>query len=157
MENTNVILDEKDLHCITRILQSLMYEGKYFFGCQYCDYREGCARDGTRYFDEARKKLAEVTGLYTDKLYKPDNPGHFFGYRLARSFTSRNNGQVSEVVPHSPFDTNIESIYGSKTSLKIDSMSSCQNSEEVKIFGFPLEELGLRIACVPNTEIHSNV
>ena len=64
-------LDQKDLHCIARILQSNIFaDGEIFYGCsRYCRYREECARDfeknRTLHFTKVvRPKLQKITGVY---------------------------------------------------------------------------------------------
>ena len=50
----NATLEQKDLHCLARILQVYQYMGGDMFGgCSYCVYQESCNRDakeGKMYF-----------------------------------------------------------------------------------------------------------
>lgn len=71
MEKTNreVILEEKDLHCLARILQGFNYmDGDMFACCKYCLYQKGCnedAKKGRIHFTEVVSgKLQEITGVY---------------------------------------------------------------------------------------------
>lgn len=66
-----MILNQKDLHCIARILQSVLFtEGEIFYACEkYCQYREQCSKEygagKTLYFiNEVRPKLQDITGVY---------------------------------------------------------------------------------------------
>ncbi len=64
-------LDQKDMICITRILQSVLFKGNesIFYGCKYCEYQKECAKsirhdnESIFYFDIVRKKLQTITGL----------------------------------------------------------------------------------------------
>lgn len=67
--DVEVILSEKDLHCLARVLQGCLYTEDGMFGCcGYCLLQEDCnrgAREGKTYFTETvAKKLQEITGVY---------------------------------------------------------------------------------------------
>ena len=71
-------LDEKDVYCLCRVLQSLIYVGKYYFGCRFCKYNDECDKEATVHFDDVRRKIGKKTGLYMDKIYNPANPEFYF-------------------------------------------------------------------------------
>lgn len=63
--NRKAILEQKDLHCLARILQGCNYmDGDMFGCCRYCMYQESCNRDakeGKMYFTkEVTGKLQEI-------------------------------------------------------------------------------------------------
>ncbi len=65
----NIILEQKDLYCLARILQGYNYmDGDMFGCCRYCMYQESCNRDakeGKMYFTKVvTKKIQEITGVY---------------------------------------------------------------------------------------------
>lgn len=67
--SAGVILAEKDLHCLARILQGYRYRDGDMFGCcRYCPYHEECDKDaekGKTYFTgTVTGKLQEITGVY---------------------------------------------------------------------------------------------
>lgn len=62
-------LTKKDLHCLARTLQGILYmEGDMFGGCNYCLYQEKCnesAKKGRVYLiDNVTKKLQKITCVY---------------------------------------------------------------------------------------------
>ena len=65
-------LTEKDLHCITRILQGCIFMDSIFWGCEHCRYVGDCMIDcGTHRhsnFIAAREKLTNLTGVYLGAL-----------------------------------------------------------------------------------------
>lgn len=70
-------LDEKDVYCMTRVLQGMIYEGSLLYGCEFCKYSSDCRTamksDRSIYFSELRKHLSEATGLYLGLMqYSPD-------------------------------------------------------------------------------------
>lgn len=70
-------LSEKDLHCMGRVLQSLLYEDSMFFCCSgYCRYSEECGKEFVNsrkiYFDTVRVKVNDALGIYMGKLINPD-------------------------------------------------------------------------------------
>ncbi len=64
-------LGKKDIICITRILQSVLFKNDtdIFFSCKYCEYQSQCIemiRQGNTskfHFNIVRKKLQSITGL----------------------------------------------------------------------------------------------
>lgn len=67
-------LNEKDLHCIARMLQGFMYMDRWFWACEgNCRYAEECAKKfgetHTTYFNTVvREKLSKITGVYCGVL-----------------------------------------------------------------------------------------
>lgn len=67
-------LNEKDLHCIARMLQGFMYMDRWFWACEgNCQYAEECAKSfqekhNTYFNTEVRNKLSEITGVYCGML-----------------------------------------------------------------------------------------
>ena len=63
-------LNEKDLHCIARVMQGMVYmDGDMFHCCKYCKYHVGCVaaflKTRKPYFvSTVRPKLQDVTGVY---------------------------------------------------------------------------------------------
>ncbi len=73
-------LNEKDLECIARFYQSVIFEDDMLFGCRYCRFMHECLldRDGrlkpVLHLDIIRKKLERITGLDLGCMYNPGNP-----------------------------------------------------------------------------------
>lgn len=71
-------LNEKDLYCITKILQSSIFENNLFFGCKYCKYKKKCSKSFERnhalHFDVVRRKLQNITKLDMGYMYNPKCP-----------------------------------------------------------------------------------
>jgi len=68
-KGNSLILTDKDLHCISRLIQSAMFaEGEnILYGCRYCKYSVECGnsiskREGL-YYTKLRKKLQKLTGV----------------------------------------------------------------------------------------------
>ena len=62
-------LTEKDLHCIARIFQGVIYkDGDMFHCCRYCMNEKECTQEvktnQTLHFDRVQKKLQDITGVY---------------------------------------------------------------------------------------------
>lgn len=72
-------LTEKDIHCITRLLQSSIFADGVFYGCQHCKYwKNGCEQsykneNGKMHYDNVMSKLQRITGLYMG-IRDPANP-----------------------------------------------------------------------------------
>lgn len=72
-------LDEKDMMCTARLLQSSLFENPtgIFFGCRYCSYSQECTEslksNGKMHSDTLRIKLQEITGVDLSYIYNPDN------------------------------------------------------------------------------------
>lgn len=67
--NSQIVLSEKDLYCLARIIQSCEYtDNDIFHCCRYCLHQKECdekAKSGKTYFTETvRKKLQGITGVY---------------------------------------------------------------------------------------------
>lgn len=66
-------LNEQDIHCITRVLQSVLFtkEG-IFYGCKYCQHYKECSDNITEgktkefHFNVVRKKLQAITRLHME-------------------------------------------------------------------------------------------
>ena len=69
MENTNVILDEKDLHCLLWMIRSDIHTGNILHGCRYCRYSKEC---------EGKRMAGDYFGLHyydlIEKLEKAISP-----------------------------------------------------------------------------------
>lgn len=76
----NQIINDKDLMCASRIIQSALFENGtgILYGCESCIYSEQCfnqlKENGEMYIDSLREKLQEITGVNLDYHYNPDNP-----------------------------------------------------------------------------------
>lgn len=73
-------LNEKDLHCLARMLQGSFCKRHPFFCCSGdCKYSQDCAesisQSGKFHFDEVRKKLCDLTGVWITKLEVTSPPG----------------------------------------------------------------------------------
>lgn len=75
-------LNEKDLHCIARTFQGMLYEDSMHYGCRFCKYAEECYKtvenNGELYFDVVKEKLQNLTGLYMGICYDPAKPEETF-------------------------------------------------------------------------------
>lgn len=71
-------LNEKDLHCITKILQSSIFKNNLFSGCEYCKYKDECSKsfeiNNSLHFDIVRRKLQDITKLDMSYMYNPKCP-----------------------------------------------------------------------------------
>ena len=74
-------MDDKDLMCVARILQSVLFENKMgivFYGCIFCDNAVECAqlfyKTGNVHFDSVRKTLQDITGVDLGYHYNRNNP-----------------------------------------------------------------------------------
>lgn len=72
------VLTDKDLHCVSRLIQSAMFaeNGNTLYGCRYCKYGLEC-KDNTLkreelYDTRLRKKLQELTGVDLSS-YQPED------------------------------------------------------------------------------------
>lgn len=89
-------LNEKDLECIARFYQGVIFEDDMLFGCRYCRFMHECllvGQDGkikpALHLDTIRKKLEAITGLDLGCIYHPDNPERKFDvYRNSRSLVT---------------------------------------------------------------------
>lgn len=71
-------MDEKDVYCMARVLQGVIYEGNPLYGCVYCKYGSDCEtamkNDHPIYLSNLRKNLSEASGLYLGLMqYSPDD------------------------------------------------------------------------------------
>lgn len=70
-------LNEKDLHCMARMLQGQIYEKDMLFCCRgYCKYSKECEDDfknkrKSQYYI-TRNKIEKVLGIYMGYLLNPD-------------------------------------------------------------------------------------
>lgn len=72
-EEASVTLTEKDLYCITRMLQGSFCKHEPFFCCHaHCEYRWECAESlqqaHTIHFYTVRQKLNDLTGVWINTL-----------------------------------------------------------------------------------------
>lgn len=78
-------LDEKDLECIARLLQSTIFAEDLLFGCKYCRFSQECHCSNTiknkMHIDVIREKLERITGLDFGYHYDPGNPDAKFVYK----------------------------------------------------------------------------
>lgn len=90
-------LTERDIHCVARILQGVIFEDCLFFGCQYCQFANACQINGrfAAHFDVIRKKLEWLTGLYFGNCYNPASPEKVFNYQSDRDCAERKMGHDS--------------------------------------------------------------
>lgn len=69
-------LTKKDLYCIARILQGIIYGGNLFQYCDCCPDADDChhmARQNcTNYFSQVRPKLQNATGVYLGLVINAD-------------------------------------------------------------------------------------
>lgn len=79
------VLNEKDLECIARFYQGVIFENDMLFGCRYCRFMHECLlmeQDGRMkpalHLDTIRKKLGKITGLDLGYAYNPGNPERKF-------------------------------------------------------------------------------
>ena len=58
-------LNEREAHCVARLLQSAWFGGGQFVGCKYCKYE--CLANNSESslpgFDNIRRRLTEETGV----------------------------------------------------------------------------------------------
>ncbi len=66
-------LTDKDLHCVSRLLQSSIFAESIFYGCNYCKYKNDCFDEAEpkeeMYIDMLRQKLQDITGIDLDPCY----------------------------------------------------------------------------------------
>ena len=71
-------LNEKDIHCLARLLQGAIFEEDLLYGCRYCNYGKECnasfKRNHQMHFHVVRRNLGEITGLYFGTMYDPKSP-----------------------------------------------------------------------------------
>ena len=70
-------LTDKDLHCIARMLQSVLFAENIFYGCNFCKYKNECFQGNTvnnMNDTHVRKKLQEITGINLDLFFNRNNP-----------------------------------------------------------------------------------
>lgn len=76
LRGSKCYLNEKELHCIARMLQSALFADSLFYGCNFCRYRNKCF-DGNKpvamHLDEIRKKLQDITGVDLKPIYDRNN------------------------------------------------------------------------------------
>lgn len=63
-------MDEKDMHCVARLLQGAIYKNDLLFSCRFCKYSEECTKNlkdkKTIHLDIVRRKLQDITGVYLE-------------------------------------------------------------------------------------------
>ena len=68
-------LTEKDLYCIARLLQGIIYEHEICGACKYCRMFKECWTDDLSQWETqyhaTRKHLQEATGLYFGLMHNP--------------------------------------------------------------------------------------
>lgn len=72
----NQKLDEKDLYCIARMLQSVLFSDSLFYGCNYCRYRSKCFegdKPAATHLEEVRRKLQDITEVDLKPIYDRNN------------------------------------------------------------------------------------
>lgn len=108
-EKRREALGEKDLECIARFYQGVIFESDMFFGCRYCRFVKECyvtgndgrIRNPASHMDVIREKMGRITGFDLGYMYNPDNPaGKFGAYQNSRSLATASNGHLSDE-PHS--------------------------------------------------------
>lgn len=68
-ETEKTELNDKDIDCIARIFQSLIFAHDEYYGCQFCKYFKECSESfmtteyHTNYFDIVLNKLQKITQL----------------------------------------------------------------------------------------------
>lgn len=74
-------LNEQDILCVTRLLQSAIHADSILFGCNYCRYRDECMKEFTEkdsgkhmYIDDLRIKLMDITGIDLRPCIDPGSP-----------------------------------------------------------------------------------
>lgn len=76
-------LDEQDLYCIARLIQSAWFQNNLYFACcNFCRYGSPCVsedRTNARLYP-LMEKLGRLTGLDMSLLYDPLNPKEKFSY-----------------------------------------------------------------------------
>ena len=78
-------LNDKDLHCIARIIQSALFADSLFYGCQYCEYCQKCFFEKNcedSYFELLRKKLQDITKIDLSIMCDPNNLEEKFKKKL---------------------------------------------------------------------------
>ena len=64
-EEMNITLSEKELYCMARLLQSMIFFKEIFHCCKYCKYEPECVQTFPKMeFDLLRKNLDKETGVY---------------------------------------------------------------------------------------------
>lgn len=81
-------VNDVDLHCISRIIQSALFAGErgIFYGCRFCKYSLNCGKMsshlGNTHFNMIRRKLQDATDVELSGYYNPDHPEvKFRGYK----------------------------------------------------------------------------
>lgn len=75
-ETEKIKLNDKDIDCIARIFQSLIFAQDEYYGCQFCKYFKECSKSfmtteyHTNHFDIVLNKLQKTTQLGS-------NPGEY--------------------------------------------------------------------------------
>ena len=74
MDETGKELSEKDLHCIARLLQSTVFAGDLFFGCNFCMYQcFGESGVPAKNYSAVMEKLQGITGVDMNPLCSGEN------------------------------------------------------------------------------------
>lgn len=87
--NGPIVLNDVDLHCISRIIQSALFarERGIFYGCKFCKYSWNCGEMsshlGNTHFNIIRKKLQDATDVELLGYCNLDHPEvKFRGYKI---------------------------------------------------------------------------
>ena len=60
-------LNEREAHCVARLIQGGVLEGSIFYGCAYCKYHDDCwpkeSKHGGIFLYDIRKRLTKETGV----------------------------------------------------------------------------------------------
>ena len=115
-------LNEREAHCIARLLQSYLYENKgdFLTGCNYCKYK---CDSRLLMFYEIRKRLTEETGVDVMWAGVPSLPHCEFPYM---TFLKNVNEEIVERY-QSIFSNLQKSIRPQKGNKIIQKLSESQN------------------------------